>query len=142
MAAPGADVARDLRELVDGHEDPVGAGELELEVVAGDAADGLGVEAREAREAVVLVDDDVARAQVGERAQRAAAPPARVLAAGALRAAAAEEPVLGEDGEAEPGGDEAVAQGGLAKRSSCASAPPARSTASSSSQRACRRARL
>ena len=71
-AAARADVAADLRELVDRHEDVVGAGELELEVVARDAADGLRVEAGEAREAVVLVDDDVAGAQVGERAQRAA----------------------------------------------------------------------
>src|SRR3954471_7346932 len=37
VAAAGADVAADLRELVDRHEDAVGAGELELEVVAGDA---------------------------------------------------------------------------------------------------------
>ena len=71
-------------------------GELELEVVAGDAGDGLGVEAGEARDAVVLVDDDVARAQVGERAQRAA-PARRPLRA--LGAAAADQPVLGDDGE-------------------------------------------
>ena len=96
MRAAGADVARDLRQLVDGHEDAVGAGVLELEVVAGDAGDGLGVEAGEARDAVVLVDDDVARAQVGERAQ-GAAPARRALRP--LGAAAAEQPVLGDDGE-------------------------------------------
>ena len=33
-----------------------------------------------------------------------------VAAAGALLAAAAEQPVLGQDGELQPGGDEAVAQ--------------------------------
>ena len=73
VLAAGADVARDLRELVDRHEDAVGALELEVEVVARDAGDGLRVEAGEAREAVVLVDDDVAGAQVGERAQQPAA---------------------------------------------------------------------
>ena len=73
MRAAGADVAADLRELVDGHEDVVRARELEVEVVAGDVRDRLGLEAGEAGEAVVLVDDDVARAQVGERAQASAA---------------------------------------------------------------------
>ncbi len=72
-AAVGAEVAADLRQLVDRHEDLVVALELEVQVVAGDAGDGLGVEAGEARDAVVLVDDVVARAQVGERAQQAAA---------------------------------------------------------------------
>ena len=66
MGAVGADVARDLRELVDGHEDLVRALELEVEVVARDAADGLRVEAGEAGDAVVLVNDDVPGAQVGE----------------------------------------------------------------------------
>src|SRR6185436_18702782 len=54
VAGAGADVAADLRELVDGQEDAVGARVLEVEVVAGDAGDGLGVEAGEARDAVVL----------------------------------------------------------------------------------------
>ena len=65
-AAVGAQVAADLRQLVDRHEDLVVALELEVQVVAGDAGDGLGVEAGEARDAVVLVDDVVAGAQVGE----------------------------------------------------------------------------
>ena len=73
VGAAGADVARDLRELLARDEDAVVALVLEVEVVARDAGDRLGLEAGEAREAVVLVDDDVARAQVGERAQRAAA---------------------------------------------------------------------
>src|SRR3954468_15376023 len=102
VAAAGADVAADLRELVDRHEDAVGAGELQLEVVARDAADGLRLEARELGEAVVLVDDDVAGPQVGEGAQRAAAPAARILAGGALRTPAAEEAVLGNDCDADP----------------------------------------
>jgi hypothetical protein len=113
MAAARADVAADLRQLVDRHEHLVRAGELELEVVARDAADGLGVEAGEAREAVVLVDDDVARAQVGERAQGAAPPASEVHAAGPLGALAAEQAMLGQDGELEARRDEPVAQVGL-----------------------------
>ena len=107
--AVGADVARDLRELVDRHEDLVVALELEVQVVARDAADGLGVEAGEARDAVVLVDDEVAGAQVGEAAQQALAAarrPGRGLAA-------VDQPVLGDGGELQPGRDEAVAQVGL-----------------------------
>ena len=84
MRAVGADVARDLRQLVDRHEDLVVALELEVEVVARDAGDGLGVEAGEARDAVVLVDDDVARAQVGE-ASAAGRGPLRVGRVDALR---------------------------------------------------------
>ena len=110
MAAARADVAADLRELVDRHEDAVGAGELELEVVARDAADGLRVEARELGEAVVLVDDDVAGAEVGEGAQRAPSAAGRLRALGAP---AAEEAVLGDDREAQAGGDEPVAEAGL-----------------------------
>ena len=72
VRAPRPHIAADLGQLVDRHEDLVRAGELELEVVARDAGDRLGVEAGEAGEAVVLVDDDVAGAQVGERAQGAA----------------------------------------------------------------------
>ena len=96
VLAAGADVARDLRELVGGHEDAVVALVLEVEVVARHAGHGLGVEAREARDAVVLVDDDVAGAQVGEGAQRP-----RRGASGALGAAAAQQPVLGDDRQAQ-----------------------------------------
>ena len=69
MGAAGADVAADLGELVDGHEDAVVPRVLEVQVVARDRRDRLGVEAGEAGDAVVLVDDDVAGAQVGEDAQ-------------------------------------------------------------------------
>ena len=93
VLAAGADVAGDLRELVDRQEDLVGAGVLELEVVARDARDRLRVEAREAREPVVLVDDDVARAQVGEGAQQPAAAARRPLGGGAP---AVDQPVLGD----------------------------------------------
>src|SRR3954467_1039505 len=86
MAAAGADVAADLRELVDRHEDPVGAGELQLEVVARDAADGLRLEPGELGEAVVLMDDDVVGAQVGEGAQRASSAAGRLWSFGARAA--------------------------------------------------------
>ena len=66
--AAGADVAADLGELVGGREDAVLAAVLEVEVVAGDAGDGLRLEAGEAGDAVVLVDDVVADPQVGEGA--------------------------------------------------------------------------
>ena len=74
---PRADVARDLRELVGGHEDAVVALVFEVQVVARDARHGARLEAGEARDAVVLVHDDVAGAQIGERAQRAPAAAAR-----------------------------------------------------------------
>ena len=73
MLAAGADVAGDLGELVGRRVDAVVALVLEIQVVAGDAGDGPRLEAGEAGDAVVLVDDEVAGAQIGERAQRAAA---------------------------------------------------------------------
>ncbi len=73
VLAARADVARDLRQLVGGDEHAVIALVFEIQVVARDVRDRARLKAREARHAVVLVDDDVARAQLGERAQRAAA---------------------------------------------------------------------
>ncbi len=64
--AAGADVAAQLRELVGGDVDAVLALVFEVEVVAGDAADLAGLEAGEAGDAVVLVDDVVADPQVAE----------------------------------------------------------------------------
>ena len=106
VRAVGADVARDLRQLVDRQEDLVRALVLEVQVVARDAGDGLGVEAREARDAVVLVHDDVAGAQVGERAQQPAALARRPRG----RLAAVDQAVLGERGQLQARRDEAVAQ--------------------------------
>ena len=88
----GADVARDLADLLVRDEDAVLAAEAEQEVVARDAGDLLRLEAEQLRDPVVLVDDVVARAQVGEARERAARP-ARSRAAGgggrpACRAAA------------------------------------------------------
>ena len=107
--AVGADVAGDLRQLVRRHEDLVGALELQVQVVARDPGDGLGVEAREAPDPVVLVHDVVARAQVGERAQQPAAAARRTD----RRAPAVDQAVLGDRGQLEPGRDEAVPQGRL-----------------------------
>ena len=104
VRAAGADVAADLGQLVDRDEHPVRAGVLEIEVVTGDAGDGLGVKAGEAGDPVVLMDDDVAGAQVGEAAQD----PAAALTPGLLGGSPAlEEPVVGDDGEVKLRGDEA-----------------------------------
>ena len=81
VGAAGADVAGDLGELVGGDEDAVVALVFEVQVVARDARHGARLEAGEAGDAVVLVDDDVARAQLGERAQgapRRERPPGRL----------------------------------------------------------------
>ena len=77
VLAAGADVARDLRELVGGHEHAVVALVFEVQVVARDVRHGARLKAREAGHAVVLVHHDVARAQLGERAQRPLRAPAR-----------------------------------------------------------------
>ena len=81
------------------------------------------------------MDDDVAGAQVGERAQRA---PAAERRARPLGAPAAEEPVLGDHGEAEARRDEAVAQVHVGE----AEASAARPRRPRSIQPAVRRARL
>ena len=127
--AVGADVARDLRQLVDRHEDLVVALELEVQVVARDAADGLRVEAGEARDAVVLVDDVVAGAQVGEAAQQAAA--------------AARRPRRPPCAGGSAGARGSRRASGRARRSRRAGWPPGRrARAPSPSQRALIRARL
>ncbi len=63
------------------------------------------------RDAVVLVDDRGARAQVGEGGERAGA---RALGTGA--AAAAQQAVLGHDGQLQLGGEEALAQAGVGEQ--------------------------
>jgi len=104
----GPDVAADLVELVARDEDAVAAAVLELEVVAGHAADGLRVEAGEAGDAVVLVHDGVAGAEVGERGDRLRSGPRSRRTA--LGSAAAQQAVLGEDGELESRRQEALPQ--------------------------------
>ena len=70
-ALAAADVAGDLRELLGRDEDLVAVAVLELEVVAGDAGDGAGVEAGEAGDPVVLVDDVLAGGEIAERGETA-----------------------------------------------------------------------
>ena len=100
--AVGADVAADLGQLVVGHVQAVVAAELQVEVVADDAAHLLGVEADEPADAVVLVHDVVAAAQVGDRRERAPEP------GRAARAAAAQELGGRQHRQAQAGRDEAV----------------------------------
>ena len=110
----GADVARDLGQLVGGHEHAVVALVFEVEVVAGDARHGARLKAREARHAVVFVHHDVARAQVGERAQRpaphaAGATPGRTRTATPGGPPTAQQAMLGVDGQLQAGRHEALA---------------------------------
>ena len=101
----GADVARHLAELLVRDVQAVVAAEREQEVVARDAGDFLRLEAEELADAVILVDDVVAGAQVGERLQRAAAE------AALLRHATTEDLMVGQEDEPEVAPDEAAARG-------------------------------
>ena len=67
-----SDVARDLRDLLVRNVEAVLAAEGEEEVVARDAGDVLRLEAEEPADAVILVDDVVADAKVGEGLERTA----------------------------------------------------------------------
>ena len=67
--AAGADVAADLADLVVRHEHAVLAAELQHQVVTGDAAHGARLDAGEACDAVVLVDDVVSGSHVEERGE-------------------------------------------------------------------------
>jgi hypothetical protein len=72
------DVARDLADLLVRDIEPVLSPEREEEVVTSDAGDGLRLEALQPSDAVILVDDVVTDAQIGEGLERA--PEARVRA--------------------------------------------------------------
>ena len=100
----GADVARDLADLLVRDVEPVVSLERELEVVARDFGDGAGLEAQELSDAVILVDDVVAGAKVGEGLERAAEVRGRSGRAFAkdLRVGEEDEPELTPD-EAAPG---------------------------------------
>ena len=101
----GADVARDLAELLVRDVEAVLAAEGEQEVVARDAGDRVRLEPEQAADAVILVHDVVAGAEVGERLQCASAE------AALARHTAAEDLVIGEEDEAELAPDEAAAGG-------------------------------
>jgi len=82
------------------------ASKREQQVVARDVGDAARLEGEELADAVVLVDDEVARAQVGEALQSAADP--RV----GPRRALAEDLRVREEDEAEIAQDEAAPRGG------------------------------
>ncbi len=102
--AARADVARDLADLVVGHEQLVFLLEAQEEVVAGDAGHRARLDAREQGDAVVFVHDVVAGAQVEERGEASAAHEARP------RRGRAQQAALAHHGELELGRDEALAQ--------------------------------
>ncbi len=103
--AVGADVAGDLAELLVRDVEAVLAAEREQEVVARHARDRLRLEAEQLPDAVILVHDVVAAAEVGERLE---SPPAEAALAGR---AAAEDLMIGKEDEAELAPDEAPACG-------------------------------
>ncbi len=86
--------------------EPVLAAEREEEVVARDTGDLLRLEAEQLPDAVILVDDEVAAAEVGERGERAAEP-----LVGARRPLA-EDLRVGQQDEAELAPDEAAPRRG------------------------------
>ena len=98
----GADVARDLADLLVRDEDAVVAAEAEQQVVARDAGDLLRLEAEQLRDAVILVHDVVARAQVGEARERA------TRRRGRTRRPAAEDLRVGQERDPELAPDEAA----------------------------------
>ena len=102
----GADVLRELAELLVREIEAVVATEGDEEVVARDACDLLRLEAEELPDAVILVDDVVACSQVGERGERPAETgigPRRTLP---------EDLAVGQQHEAELAPDEAAARRG------------------------------
>src|SRR5439155_16379629 len=98
----GADVAADLAELLVRDVQAVLATERDEEVVARDARDLLRLEAEQLPDAVVLVDDVVARPQVGERLEGAPEP------VGGARRTLAEDLRLGQQHEPELAPDESA----------------------------------
>ena len=104
--ASGADVAAQLGELVGGDVDAVLALVFEVEVVAGDAAYLARLEAGEAGDAVVLVDDVVADPQFAEGEAAPGGPGDGLLGT----ASPVDEAAEGIDGEPQLRADEALAQ--------------------------------
>src|SRR5205807_3608276 len=102
----GADVARHLPDLLVRDVESIVAAEREQEVVARHAGDLLRLEAQQLADAVILVDDVVTRAQIGERLQRAG------TEAAFSRRPLAEDLRVREQDEPELAPDEAAAQRG------------------------------
>ena len=105
-ACVGADVLRDLAELLVRDIEAVVAPEREEEVVARDARDLLRLETEQLPDAVVLVDDEVACPEVREGGERPAE------AAVGARRPLAEDLCVGQEDEAELAPDESAARGG------------------------------
>src|SRR5207249_11284992 len=112
----GPDVARDFPELLVRHVEPVVAAEAEEEVVARDPGHFLRLETEELPDAVILVDDEVSRPEIGERLQRPSADPslARRSLAEDLRVREQDEPEIAPD-EASPRRRDREEQLGLAR---------------------------
>ena len=102
----GADIARDLADLLVRDVKPVLAAERKLEVVTGDSGDFTRLETEQLADAVVFVDDVVSGAELGEGLQRATG------RRGATPGAAAEDLRVGEQREPELAPDEAAARVG------------------------------
>ncbi len=102
-ARVGADVAADLPDLLVGDVDAVVAAEGEQEIVARDARDLLRLEAEQLGDAVVLVHDVVAGAEVREALQRTA------RSSRGARRSLAEDLRVGQQRDAEVAPDEAPA---------------------------------
>src|SRR5207302_9709458 len=100
-----ADVPRDLADLLVWDVEAVLTPEGEQQVVASDTRDLLRLEGLQAADAVILVDDVVAGAEVGEALQRASE--ARVRPGGTL----AEDLRIGQQREPELAPDEAATPG-------------------------------
>src|SRR5690606_33017461 len=106
--ALAARVLLDLVEAIDGEEELVAARVLDDQELDGDAADHLALEAEVAADAVIDVDDGVARR---ERAQVLEERPGRGLSGrGAVRALA-EDLLFGDEHEAVRDGDRAAREG-------------------------------
>src|SRR5262249_35806322 len=67
----GADVARDLADLLVWDVQSVVPAEADEQIVARDAGDGLRLEPEQPADSMILVHDVVAGTEIGERLQRA-----------------------------------------------------------------------
>ncbi len=77
------------------------------------ARDGLRIETGEPRDTMILVHDDVAAAQLRERAEASSTTRSSGLPTRPLGPAAAEQPMLGDHGELKARGHETLAQRGM-----------------------------
>ena len=112
MGAAGADVAADLRQLIDRHEHPVGPRVFQIQVVPRDPGDSLGVEPCKPRDPVILVNDDIPGPQIGKAPQH---PPPTLRAGIRNRPPAPEQPMLRNHRKVKLRRDEAGLKPGVGK---------------------------